>query len=464
MSNYKSLIEKGQISAHKLTKSRDNVHRLRSEYLKANTKLEKAGMMLSLEHEKKRMELASLNVKEMQIQANIATENYFAGLAEERKQWSEYDVIRKEVRISMKNVEESRLVFAKGTLEKLVKLEQKYAACIHELVNSAMNSVTNISPKEDISNFEVACAKDVSEIPREEWITYDIWKIQMKELGQDPLSLEDSYIASNVPYEPMQDNVAIIKAKIYAIIPRERKRSADYCISDDSPGLQPSYYEENEYLIQNILLTSEGRSLFCDVLETRKYSSFIEPKNMLSLSSIINLVIDNLDSDIDEDVITLYRLLILSHNFYTLDKRRSYLFKFLTENSKFQDKKVWSRTIELAIDSKIMSENEIFHRTKKRLQTSKKSKDPYYKKFAVKNVEKSSASQVLSQFIFYMINLSADCEMAGHVIRDAARKANLDNEKVSSILSDLFSIKPGFKIAERGYGKSLKKRTEERAI
>ncbi|CAG9311919.1 unnamed protein product [Blepharisma stoltei] len=459
-----SLIEKGKKAAHKLTKARENVYKMRNEYLKAHTKQEKAEIMLNLEHEKKRMELAALNAKEMKTHAEVANENYFASLAEERKQWTEYDIVRRDISNSLKANEESRLIFIKGMIEKFAKTEQQHAQFLNKLAENVSQSLSEISIKDDLNNFEKDCLGSLKEVPREEWITYEGWKAQMKEKGQDPLSIEDSYISSNIPYEPMQDNVAIIKSKLYAIIPRERKKSADFYTCDDSPMLQASPFDDNgNDPINEIIRSPEGRIMFCEILETRKYSAFIEPYNIVTLSTIVNSVLENLNPEIDSDIVAFYKIVILSHNFYTLDGARSYLFKFLA-NDKFQDRKIWSKTIDRAINSKIITENENFHRNKKKLRRTKKKWDPYYKKFSIKTVEKSSASQILNEFIFYMINLNTDCDIATNLIMEAAKKSGLEKKKVLSILYELHGLKPGFTISERGYAKSIKERTTERAI
>ncbi|CAG9330410.1 unnamed protein product [Blepharisma stoltei] len=463
--NFTQSLEKTRKALRKLGKARENLNTHRNEYFKAMVKAEKAEFMQNLEDDTERIELATRNTTEMKLCAEKASEKYFGSLAEEKKLWNEYENSRKLLILSLHESEEGRVVFVKKSLEKMVKLEKKLYHNLLENVSKANKLVSEINPAQDAKEFEINYLGGINPIEKEGWITYEAWRISMKELGQDPFGNEEEYISSDIPYTPMHNTTYVIKSTLFSLIPKKRKISMDSMLSEQS-----SFSDNEEGLDSNsgyqkcieLLQIDEGKEIFFDVLESVRHCSMMDDIGLQKLGELFFTVMDSLEKDFNDTYF--YKIVMYSHLFYAITQSKKFLYEIISSHSIFKNQNNWIQTIDEVVNKKIIMENEQFHRTKKKiLQSGNKSLLNGFDKFSLEKAEKNSSLMTLGQFIFYMSNICSSIDLPKAVVLEYSKKSNLESDKILHLIRELYSAQSQIVISPREISKSLKKRSQERA-
>lgn len=95
--------------------------------------------------------------------------------------------------------------------------------------------------------------------------------------------------------------------------------------------LDQSYFTR----LSNILRFSEGRSLFCDLLEGVKHRHCLSEDKLMKLAAIVTSLLTVIMMDNDNDPVVFCKIVVLSHAFYTerADSRRLYLSNFVMSHA-----------------------------------------------------------------------------------------------------------------------------------
>lgn len=214
-------------------------------------------------------------------------------------------------------------------------------------------------------------------------------------------------------------------------------------------------YEKNEDLehiyfgkISNLFHSAEGRSLFCDSLESIKHNSFISSVKIVQLAAIITSLLTVIMMEDDHDSLVFCKLVVLSHIFYSEDTegKRAYLSDFISSHNIWNDRNRWIEAIEYATVSKIAADKESVHKYQSlkrkghNLITTLKNlavKVPVQKGFDNEQNLKSAAFAIISQFNFHMIHLGIPFEAANAMILECCQKVDLDTDRTCVLLAEL---------------------------
>lgn len=362
----------------------------------------------------------------------------------------------------LKDSEESRISFIKKIFERFVKSKTSLVGSMQVSLNRLLESLNDISAK-DTSMLEIECLDKFTSFPQEKWTTYDEWKSDLKRIGQDPVALEDGYISPGLGYTPMHKTLALIKGVIYSLFPKkDRKMSIGSSSSDSVTSSTDTEDKMTSNLIVSItdlLLTDEGQRIFIETLETKKQSSVMEPQHLQSLANFITIILSSLMNENICEYILFYKIVVLSHIFHCCNAKKAYLFQCVSHHPIFQEKRFWSQTIDMAINSKVIADNEAFHRSKKRIRHNKIQPKNFKKsKFSAEKSEKNTATLLLNHFNFYMANLRTQVDIAKQVITELSNKSKIDDERRFSLMTELYAVQIDYYQSENKKPKSLKQR------
>ena len=293
---------------------REELYGKRDNYFCASARAEKAEQMANIEDESDRAELAKKNAEEMRNAAVRSSENYLTSLAEEKQVWGDCEEYRKFCINTLKDSEESRIQFVKKMLEKHLQLECKLNSQLLEEAKSVVNVYSAISPSREASEFQLANL-NISQVSREEWTPYEIWKKQMKDSGNDPLATTEAWISSDIPYVPMQSSLALMKTVIYYLIPVRRRESVDFrtekgCINEI----------DDVAISQLVLLLNNPKfwMSFVQVIEFRKHVGLIDRVSMKKLQCLISTLLDQMMYEETFDYLVFYIIIVISHELFRI--------------------------------------------------------------------------------------------------------------------------------------------------
>lgn len=434
----------------RLETTREEMYVKRDNFFWASARAEKAEKMLNLEDESERVELANKNAAEMKNSAIKASELYLTALAEEKQVWGDFDEIRKFCIDSLKESEESRIQFVKKMLEKHVFLEIKLKSMLLEEAKVLLSGLGSVNPSKEAGEFQ-ANFLNIGQLAREEWTPYESWKKNMKEAGKDPLVTTEEWISSEIPYVPMQTSLALIKTVIYYLVPVRRRESVDFrtengCVNEI----------DDTSLINLVQLLSNPKYWlgFIQIIEFRKYIGMVEKENMGKLEYLLSSILTTMLHSETFDYLIFYKIVMISHELFTFDSGKKFLFHYLSQHPIFKIQMHWKETIESVISARVVSEKELFYRNKQRLK--KIGSKANSNKFSEKTAEKNSTIAYISQFNFYMVNLKVPIEIAMNVITDCSKKTKLEPDKIGPLILELHSLNPDFILEVSSKNKSLR--------
>mmetsp|Transcript_27072 Transcript_27072/g.26709 ORF Transcript_27072/g.26709 Transcript_27072/m.26709 type:complete len:231 (+) Transcript_27072:986-1678(+) len=198
--------------------------------------------------------------------------------------------------------------------------------------------------------------------------------------------------------------------------------------------------------LSSILARSEGRSLFCEILESKRKQSFLKPENLIKLSQFLKEALTVMIHDNDHNPVEFIQILLLSHVFHTEDeeKKRIYLANYIQHHI-FSDKGRWIHAIEHTIAAKLDADKEFIEKNSKQNKESGifgaikqyAGKNPFQKDPEMERAEKSVAFTVISQFNYHMICIGVPIDIANNIVISLSKKYGLDPEKTTFLLSEI---------------------------
>lgn len=398
--------------------------------------------------------LAKKNAEEMRAAAIRASEQYLTALAEEKQAWGDCEEYRKICINNLRESEESRIEFVKKIMEKHGRLEEKGLNAEIENLKFVSAAVANIKSSKEAAEF-AAMYLNIPQTSKEEWISYELWKKRNKEAGKDPLVMDEAWISSEVPYVPMQSSLALIKTVIYYLLPIRRRDSVD--IKPEMHNQSYIDYVEDKDIdaLVELLGNSKTWYSFFQVLDLRKHVGMVEKSSIISFSNFFDKILTVMKENDSIDYMIFYKIINISHEIYTFDEGKKFLFKYIFKHPLFQVQDLWRKTIETMISARVVSEKEIFYRNKERMKRIK-AKAQLSGKFSEKVAERNSTIMFISQFNFYMVNLKVPLETAYNIISECFKKSKLEPEKAFPLVLELFSLNPEFKLEPTNRCKGLR--------
>lgn len=261
----------------------------------------------------------------------------------------------------------------------------------------------------------------------------------------------------------MNHNLFIFKSLIYQLIPKIRKKSVDSTFSDSSfSGAEESLDNATiDSKAKEILLTNEGKEIFFDVIESVRYYSLLDLQSLHKLGELFIIILNSLEAQFI--IKYFYKIVTYSHIFSALDVKKIYLFEIISNHDIFKDQKYWIATINEAVTSKVIKENELFHKNKRRLLSLGSKNTENNKKFQVQLSEQNSAIYILGQFIYFMTNICGNIDIANAVVTDYLRRSKFEQETIFKMMVELHSLQNNNDKSSEIRFKSLYNRSQERA-
>lgn len=206
--------------------------------------------------------------------------------------------------------------------------------------------------------------------------------------------------------------------------------------------LEPMHYAR----LSKILSRSDGRVLFCELLESKKKQSFLKPEHLRKLAQFLKEALTAIIHDNDQDPVEFIKILVLSHVFHSEDeeKKRIYLANYM-QHVIFSDKNRWLTAIEYAISAKIEADREFLGINTKQTKESGllgilksfAGRTPFQKDPEMVRAERSAAFMVISQFNFHMVCIGVPIEIANNIVIYLSQKYGLDSDRTCLLLSEI---------------------------
>lgn len=432
------LANKGNLLLKEISKSREKTYKLREKYFTASVQLEKAEKAEKQysEDNKEKVERLKKFSAAQRLQVAKSYDAYLASFKELESFCDKHDSIMPGIMESLQKSNESRIHFMKYSLEKHAKSHLKYLQSCKEVIEDFSNIVSNINSNIDIRVF-VDSNKSKQKPHREEFLKYEQY-IEHKfapEVIEYKTKVEDDYEVIESPSlkageDP--DTELVEKVLSHLIPPQEDL--------NQSGPLDPMYYSK----ISELLHTPDGRGLFCDILEGKRFNSLLNYSKATQLAALIKSFLTSMMMQDDIDSAVFCKIVVLAHVFYTEDEtgKRKYLTHFLENHTIWQDQNRWIEAIEAATSTKISADQEYSRSLPKKkkslLYTIKNLGKATFQKDA--DEERSSklvAFTIMGQFNFHMIHLGLPQDISTSIVLNFCKKKELDQERTCNLLAEL---------------------------
>lgn len=474
-------INNGNFAFSQLTKARSMMTRCKESYYEACAACERVEQLVDLADSRDVLERAQRNLIQARTVAKSASERYMNAVDTVNKEWDDYDKLVPGVMESLQQGDESRIHFLKYTLEKFFRLVQKMNHADCKVYTDLNSIVTNISSSIDIRVFVDGLRnKSGSGTQRERFAGYEeLRKLQKQESEEK----EDDYLrAEGGETDP---ETLFVKKVVIGLLPKVHRLSFDSpSESELSENSDISSYDtaaEPEKLAQmfELLHTQHGRQLFLEVMDSRKYACQLTQLNIGHLASLFMVMLSALQDEGDRDPAVFFKIVMLTQVFYyETDTEKVYLSLYVSNHPIWAEFSRWQQAIEWATATRVASDRESIQKLQKARYTPKSrgvfralklfaSKLPpvFQKDLSEEKVEKSTVFMVLSQFSFYMLNLTLPLDLASEVVLACCYKAHLDSERVCILLAELQANQPepdNGRKKRKDTIRSLKRREKER--
>lgn len=439
----------GEIICKQLKKSKEIMVKDRHKYYKYSADAEKI--------EKQRDdEKISNKISQSRVQVNKSSENYMKSIEIVNKQIEEFDETVPNVMNSLQQNEENRIFFVKSTLEKFVKQSSKHISLAKENLEQISGLVNNVNSAIDVEVYVDANKGRYKGGVKEEFISYQKWRDKRKEIN-------------DVDVKESDENCEEVLEKAMNFIMTGEETDSDSSLSELD-------IEEPEFSkISEALKNSNFRSFFLDLLESRKYKSFLTQAKMTCLVTYLKSLLTAILIDDDKDPFVFCKILSLLHCFYTEtpELKRKYLSQLLSSHSIWTDKLRWVEGIEYTTSVKIFSDKESIKKIPKPgmkktgifgalKNIAHKIPNVFQKEIIGDESEKTAAFIVITQFSFYMSHLSLPLEVCNSIILLCCQRANLDSNRTCTLLAELEASQRANVFALTPMMNSLRFREKER--
>ncbi|CAG9332307.1 unnamed protein product [Blepharisma stoltei] len=431
-----SLSNQGMSSNNLLSKSKEKLDKLKEKHLKCAETAEKAEALSMKEEVKEKQEKAFKQANYYNGVAHKVTESYEKSVIEMNECLDEYENVMPSIMEALQQSEESRIIFVKSTLERYSKQYAKYENGVWETIEELNAVVGNINSEMDIRVF-VEANRSKDEInKREEFLSYEAWK----KINQNTDINKPEYQLAIDETDQIQDN-ELVKIVLSHLIPQNSRESpARSSLSEDS-NIDSNYYVK----LSELLHTCNGRDLFCDMLDSWKSNGFLQSRKITQLAALIKSMLTSMMTDDDEDPITFWKIVVLSHEYYTEDsgKKRKYLSQFINSHTIWNEASRWIQAIGCAIQTKLEADKASLEKSRKRKRKGlfnslkKLANNALKKDVPEERAIKSAAFMIISQFNYHMIHMGLPHDLANAVILNVSKKVNLDSERTCMLLAEV---------------------------
>ena len=451
-------INNGNFAFSQLTKARSMMTRCKESYYEACAACERVEQLVDLADSRDVLERAQRNLIQARTVAKSASERYLNAVDTANKEWEDYDKLVPSVMENLQQGDESRIHFLKYTLEKFFRLVQKMNHSDCKVYTDLNSIVTNISSSIDIRVFvDGLRSKAGSGSQRERFAGYEeLRKLQRQESEEK----EDDYLRQEGG--ETDPETLFVKKVVIGLLPKVHRLSfesqSDSELSENSDISSYDAVAEPEKLAQmfDLLRSPHGRQLFLDVLDSRKYACQLSQLNIGHLASLFMVMLSALQDEGDRDPGIFFKIVLLTQVFYhETETEKVYLSVYVANHPIWVDFSRWQQAIEWATATRVASDRESIQKLQKARYTPKsrgvfralklfaaKLPPVFQKDLSEEKVEKSTVFMVLSQFSFYMLNLTLPLDLASEVVLACCYKAHLDSERVCILLAELQANQP----------------------
>lgn len=369
------------------------IEKHRQQYYRLSESYTHSGDAKTARLDSKKVEAENTNYKRSVKKLKYWKENYNAKLLEVMKQLEE-------------NEEKRRSVIK----ESLTSFQQQsnlfYSAM---LKHQPIMKFQEIEPETDIKLIVDAIkARSINE-STEDYISYQDYLRARSDTGSK-IDSKDSI--DNISF----DKPDIVKrSSILNLIFLEDESSKS--AMDKLNGSYENFYRS--------LDTSEGRWMFCMMLQNREKHDKLTIWNLEYLGGFIHYLLNNMVSAGDKDPEVFYKLILVCHRFYAYNEKggRIYLISMIWNHSIWKEQERWTAALRLLLSSKLKTDKNLqLHR---RCKTSYAglviSKDYFMKQKSADGNDNLTARLIsmLRQYYLNMLNFNIPSAIALEVISEA---------------------------------------------
>jgi hypothetical protein len=183
--------------------------------------------------------------------------------------------------------------------------------------------------------------------------------------------------------------------------------------------------------------SSEGRRLFIDSLKGNSSQPQLTFEKLTQIAALLKETLNSMIKETEYDAAVFLKVIECSTLFYSVENdRKKTLSFFISPHQIWLDSKRWLQTISYSISSRISNIKEA---QKEKGVLAYLGFFSSSKSFADEKAEKISAYILISQFIFHMSKLKVPEAVAGGIIIAASQEYELDLEKRTLLLTELYS-------------------------
>lgn len=388
--------------------SQEKVKKQRKEYYRIASDYEKATKLSMTEESRDKQEVAQRSSQKLLQVQETCLNKYIESILEVNNYWDEYDKKMPNIMEDLQQNEESRIHFIKNSLEKYIKYNQKFQAVYSVNLEKLGEIISNISSILDIRVF-VDLHKSKNMVYREQFVNYEEYKQRLNE--KDSENDEKDEVSVGITVTSLLNQQSINKVS----------------------GIN----SESFMKLSELNASSEGRRLFIDSLKGNSSQPQLTFEKLTQIAALLKETLNSMIKETEYDAAVFLKVIECSTLFYSVENdRKKTLSFFISPHQIWLDSKRWLQTISYSISSRISNIKEA-QREKGVLAylgffSSSKS-------FADEKAEKISAYILISQFIFHMSKLKVPEAVAGGIIIAASQEYELDLEKRTLLLTELYS-------------------------
>lgn len=432
--------QRGLLMIEDLQLAKESLRRTRTRYYEYKADADEAESRFSQIPSKERDHQIQ-RIAKLKLKAQKAHSQYTATFNTVESMWAEYyQQMPSSLQVMQEN-EESRIHFLKTTLEKLTLQHSRVVDSLASSLKDMTALISNINGNIDLRVLVNSLEGEHVPEERDKLVPYEDWKTQCIDdfKGEEVIFLDDDLDG------PEEDRDFI-------------ERTLDGIFNDTLEVIDNSRLDV-------LLSSSINRAELISQIEKRHSEICYSVTAIYKLASLYNALLTSLMKRNALDAVTFYRVVKLTQNFYcqSLDGRRKYLSSLVSSHCIWSDTTRWGQSIEMVIANKLENDRRTAKKQKsKGIFSSFKSLVDKTTKTLFKGndvrPEKSVAFAVISQFNFYMINLSLPLETVCDIVLKVCKKVKMDSERTCVLLAELQANQRGNKTNSKDSKASLRSR------
>jgi hypothetical protein len=368
----------------------------------------------SVKQDSKKVEAENTNYKRNVKKLKYWKEKYSAKLLEVMKQLEDNEEKRRSI------IKESLTAFQQQS-------DLFYSTMIKHQPSMRFQE---IEPQSDIKLIVDAIkAKSINE-STEEYISYQDY---LRAISETDSKIESKDSIDNISF----DKPDIVKRSSILnsiFLEDESSKSA----MDKLNGSLESFYRSFD--------TSEGRWMFCMMLENREKHDKLTMWNLEYLGGFIYHLLNSMVAAGDKDPEVFYKLILVCHRFYAYNEkgRRVYLISMIWNHTIWKEQDRWTAALRLLLSSKLKSDkNRQLHRRSKTSYAGLMISKEYFNNQISSDRKENITARLLSmvrQYYINMLNFNIPSAIALEVISEAFLDIGLPVEIIEEFRDSCASI------------------------